>query len=244
MTEFEFQMGIDRLKSVYGEKAYPKERTEIIFTKVYLIKSAQWNHVVATLIASARYAPMLEDILKAARGFIEEANKGEEARRRLILEQRKAEGKTCRHCDDSGLISAYKRETSYSFSFRCPDEQCIAAQLNCNKHDVRWSEDYAATYLPVFASDKHTDHFERASPNFIKERDERIAANPKNRMHMALVDCVLDQIRSGTAGDVLDQQRTAHIETVKRFEDHGALTMPDTQPNEPESLQLDEAPPF
>ncbi len=66
------------------------------------------------------------------------------------LRERKSQGKSCYYCHDAGIISATKKVNGleYSFAFRCPDENCIAAEFKCNPYDVRWSDRFAGDYVP------------------------------------------------------------------------------------------------
>lgn len=62
MTPAEFTAGIDRLKNVYGEKAYANERVKVIFRAVQDMSGAWWARAVEQLIGTHRNPPMMPEI--------------------------------------------------------------------------------------------------------------------------------------------------------------------------------------
>lgn len=61
----EFGEQMDRLKNVYGDKAYPKERIELIWKNVGSLSALSFSRVVDDLISSFRNAPMAQEFSEA-----------------------------------------------------------------------------------------------------------------------------------------------------------------------------------
>lgn len=177
MTDHSFELGMQRLIKVYGMQAYPPERKMMILKLVKDLSCEDWVEVVSEIIGSQRYAPMADKIREIAQPWIDRLNASIAARHRATLAQRRVEGLTCRYCDDSGLITAFKKESGYEMSFRCPDADCQGAKVNCNKFDVPWAARFEADYVPVFSFSNQFKLFEQANQDWIKARDERL--NPK-----------------------------------------------------------------
>jgi hypothetical protein len=66
MTGNEFQIGMAKLRSNYGEKFYTSDREEIIFIEVRGFNAYQWYRMVDEMIGTHRVAPMLKEIRDAA----------------------------------------------------------------------------------------------------------------------------------------------------------------------------------
>lgn len=113
MTEFEYGAQIDRLKAVYGDKAYPDERVSMIWKKM------KWRHpdvlemAVDQLIADNQYAPLLNKILEAAVAAERahpELRIDPYAEVRIELSNRRRESTQCHMCWGVGIITAYRKD--------------------------------------------------------------------------------------------------------------------------------------
>lgn len=65
MTQEQFIAQIDRLHNVYGEKAYPKERMDVIWEKVRHTSREQFERAITQLIGECFSPPALSRILDA-----------------------------------------------------------------------------------------------------------------------------------------------------------------------------------
>lgn len=69
MNHAEFQNGMTKLISVFGEKAYPPPRVELFFREFRGLPAYRWLAVVEALVGNERLPPMLGEIrAEIARG--------------------------------------------------------------------------------------------------------------------------------------------------------------------------------
>ncbi len=66
MNAYEFQTQIDRLKNVYGEKAYPEERVKIFWTEVRDFPAAWFARQVDSWIGALKFPPLMTEISGSA----------------------------------------------------------------------------------------------------------------------------------------------------------------------------------
>lgn len=65
-----------------------------------------------------------------------------------LLNKQKEAGVRCKSCDGDGYISAIKTVDgrSYSYAFRCPDDNCLSAKVNANPGYPKWDESYSGEF--------------------------------------------------------------------------------------------------
>lgn len=66
MKSEQFDMQVNRLKDVYGDKAFPDQRIKIIWREVQDFDASWFTRVVDGLIGSERYAPLMDKFAEAA----------------------------------------------------------------------------------------------------------------------------------------------------------------------------------
>jgi hypothetical protein len=191
VTDYNFELGMQRLTKVYGLQAYPAERKMMILKAVKDLSDEAWVEVVSEIIGSHRYAPMADKIAEIARPWVDRLNASRAASHAAALSERRASGLTCRYCDDSGLITAFKKESGCEVSFRCPDADCQGAKVNCNRFDVPWSARFENDYVPVFTLTNHFKAFEQANQEWIKARDERLSPKKCGEDFEKVVDAII-----------------------------------------------------
>lgn len=151
MTEYGFFQNFARMKSVYGDDAFPPAREKIILERLKRLTDDEFRIVCDTVIGENRYAPTLKEFEKAAKAYLDAAFKREEYSWNQTLKDRRAAGQTCKTCDDSGHVSAILNENRHaaSFSFRCPVDGCIASERFVRTPTPVWSEFFAKRYTLV-----------------------------------------------------------------------------------------------
>jgi hypothetical protein len=155
MSPVEFDLEIKRLAECFGEKHFPRERLRLIWNGVATLSATGWRKVVDKILLTSRTAPMPNEIIELARAIEREefASTVKGAANAIfaeILPKDMPRPKRCPHCNDSGLVSAIRRGTNYSFAFRCPDENCVSAKEKCNPSDQRWNSSFAKDFELIF----------------------------------------------------------------------------------------------
>lgn len=118
MTFEEFQMGAAKLQRVYGEKAYPQERVEIIFRSVKYSSSKIWEETVTELIGEAMHAPPLSKIKETLYAVKKKFGESSDAWEGLRQQLRKLEQSSgCRKCFGQGVFLAMKRADPYQYQY-------------------------------------------------------------------------------------------------------------------------------
>src|SRR5690606_22679172 len=95
----EYVPQINRLKDVFGEKAYPEERVKSLYNAVRGLTPRHFASIVTDLIDTKRQAPLKPDFQEAARKYYAE----NENHIRAEME-RKWAGRSCRWCGNSGAV--------------------------------------------------------------------------------------------------------------------------------------------
>lgn len=141
MTYQEFEPAIARLRTVYGDKAYPKERVEVIFRSVKYSSSRVWDETVTELIGEAMHAPPLSkirEVLYLVKKRFNESSDPWQAQREEIRGLERTS--SCRQCYGSGTLAAHRRsdphEHLFVFSCDCYAGQ-VAIQLPENRGKIR-----------------------------------------------------------------------------------------------------------
>jgi hypothetical protein len=115
MNEYRFKNTMGRMIAVYGEKAYPKVRMDLIYRTVEQCDADEFDKFCDILIGNEKFAPMMEKfnefrVTDRTRRSIAE---------RSELVQRMEMGKACRFCADDGRVIAIKRSDKSTWAFLC-----------------------------------------------------------------------------------------------------------------------------
>jgi len=144
MTPEFFQDQIKRLKTRYGSNSYPSEVSALLFERYEKIPAPDFKEAVDKWITTTRTAPLRNEMDEV---FIHILSKIAEQER--INLQKGLDGKTCKHCSNSGFIVAYDRDcnefgykTVYAFRCNCPMGKVIPSKVPF------WSElNYGQKYV-------------------------------------------------------------------------------------------------
>lgn len=82
MNPTEFRAQIDRLTSTYGPKAYPMERTELLWNEFKSVNIWDFAEIVSRIIAENAMAPMLPKFRELFSGMKERSTSHKEELRR------------------------------------------------------------------------------------------------------------------------------------------------------------------
>lgn len=120
LEEFEFEM--NRLKSVFGERAYPVEKRNLIFKDVRNWPITRFKGVIDEAITNMRYAPLKSDMLEIYRSRFKEY---------LGINP----NKECKFCDENGFVAAMKGGQVWAFG-------CHKCELGTRKRGIarRWND--------------------------------------------------------------------------------------------------------
>lgn len=140
-----------RLRSMYGEKAFPDERVRLLAKELSPLTDEQLGGVVDDIIANLNHAPTLKDFVKYAEGLLKKNYDEREKAFEREIEARRNSGKSCWYCDDVGTVSAIDKTNRHAstFAFGCPAPDCIAREFKA-KNATRWSESWESRFQPCF----------------------------------------------------------------------------------------------
>ena len=111
-----FARQIDRLKSTYGDRAYPDERMKIIYNSLANYPDHYLERAVNDFIANMRQSPMLSDFVEKFSQF--EVEKAEQLKANYAaMPIQKVGGVECRFCNGSGYATV--RKDNYDFCTIC-----------------------------------------------------------------------------------------------------------------------------
>lgn len=135
MTKEEFTDVFKDFSQSYGTK-YPENQTQMIWDYVKEIGAGQLDVALGSLIEKHRTPPSVAAIRDVCRKLVFEASN--RRKERQISEIRSRSG--CRFCLATGLISAFKRDSSdQPYAFRC--QYCSCADiLKLSKNIPAWSD--------------------------------------------------------------------------------------------------------
>lgn len=138
MTFEEFEIQMNRLTGVYGDKAYPTERRKIIWNKFRETPIGVFKKTIESCIADHAMAPMLSKIETEMRQHWREYFESNPKHIR--------EPQPCAPCESSGILFAFKKNVkSNSFTFRCPS--CSnAGNERLSKSIIQWSDNFLNKY--------------------------------------------------------------------------------------------------
>jgi hypothetical protein len=130
ITQDEFDIGMSRLKAMFGQEVAHPMRAEIIAKAMRKLTSRQWDFVIEQLIATCRTAPVLKDFTKIAEPMLQANAKTRFEEEQHMLVRRREQRQTCSKCDDVGIIQALKRgaPSASTYAFRCDQPGCMASQ--------------------------------------------------------------------------------------------------------------------
>lgn len=136
MTDTCFQEEITKLKTIYGEKAYPTERIKLIRREMQRFDDHEFRQIVDELIATCGSAPLL-DKFRAVAGNV--VSKQPELQKSDYWENVQP---VCGDCKNRGVVRAVHRVNGNDYAFRCP---CVSGDKR-NANFTRWSWDLDAEY--------------------------------------------------------------------------------------------------
>lgn len=135
MTEYMFRHNMKRLAEVFGEKAYPRDRTEILWTYVKDCSDEAFGNWISRVIADSKFAPLGEQFREFARGNQERQEIPKSAT-------------FCTLCGNGGRIIATRISDKYKFAFSCT---CAVGDYWNKEYFPRWngSEKYQIELVPL-----------------------------------------------------------------------------------------------
>jgi hypothetical protein len=187
MTWQEFEQSISRLKAVYGDKAYPKERVEMVYRAVKWTHLAIWEESLNEIIGDCIHPPTVSKIKEIVNLTRKRMSIDDDPFKNLRAEIRELEKTSqCRKCFGSGTLSAHRRDDEFQhlFVFGCDCAAGVKAMLLPeNKNKIRqwnliiekeWRHDFEA------AHDQGTRiEARRATANIFSSKDLNLAIGEK-----------------------------------------------------------------
>lgn len=112
MVKAEFDLQVQRLRSVYGNSRYPDERVDMLWAKFQTVPFTDFKRAISKLIASEPHAPLYDKIqMELGQTVIG-------IRQKMVEEQ--AEKQDCSTCKNTGRYSTKATDgTSWSWRCRC-----------------------------------------------------------------------------------------------------------------------------
>jgi hypothetical protein len=160
----DFDEGMRRLKSVYGEKVFPPERVELIRRAVQYVAPEIWQATVGEVISEHMTPPNVNKIREALYATRKKLNVGETDFWSDIRNQIKEIEKSplaCRHCLGSGVFGAYRTQDAnrYLYTFLCVCRSGgLAARLPEHKGKIRqWDVKMRGEWHPEHESEPQPD---------------------------------------------------------------------------------------
>lgn len=187
MTHEEFSIGMDRLTETYGARNYPKERVNGIWKSVEHLPGYAWGEIIDTLICERSTPPMRNQILEAARPYLDDVQRAEFDK---MMDQLRT-WEACRWCKYTGLIRA--KHTDYDLGreseavFRCT--YCRASSLRrLSRGILAWG--LQVGWSPIYANGDVPDPWDIPNPNQVampqpREHEPEPVAQP-GRVHAIL----------------------------------------------------------
>lgn len=116
----EFSEGIDRLKDVFGDRAYSPERVKLIWKLVGREDRIFWHQCLDQLIGSSRQPPLLQEISQI---LYESRAKRSSETKKIAKEESWEFRYSCDFCYDNGVYLANKKGHTGEWAFRCHCEK-------------------------------------------------------------------------------------------------------------------------
>lgn len=144
MTEIGFNIQIGKLKSVYGEKGFHPARLKVVAKQLKLLTDDDFEIICEDIIANSNTPPTLKDFLKIGHNILHTRRLEQIERDKKLL----SESSRCSQCDGDGYVSATKSHEDhvYSYSFRCPNQFCLAAKIFSPPNYPAWSQQFEIEY--------------------------------------------------------------------------------------------------
>lgn len=161
MMQQEFMIELDRLKSVYGEKAYPEERVKILWNEFKTYEIARFKKAVDFLVAENFNAPPISKI-RDAMFYTPNASSA--------LKQ--APDYDCSWCGQSGVVTVFRKKDRAKFTLRCPCDD-----FGKQKHGERipvWKE----SFFKSFDLGPSTAAYASEPPKRIWHKSESVKESP------------------------------------------------------------------
>lgn len=211
MTHEEFSLGMDRLTETYGARNYPKERVKGIWRSVEVLPAYAWNDIIDTLICERNTPPMRNQILEAARPYLDDVQRGEFDK--MMQELRTWEA--CRWCKYTGLLRAKRIDPDIGETeavFRCT--YCRAAGLRqLSRGILQWN--LQANWTPLYAEGGSPDPWDIPNPNKAELPRER---DPHEAEPVAQPGRVQALVAGALAGKKIDVLQTDHEVDFEQIE--------------------------
>ena len=134
MQYAEFEVEINRLRSVFGDKAMPDEKVKIIWERVKNFPQSSLTKSVDVVIAED-HRPTLSNI-----GAYLGSNPEVEKAKALA-------NWDCSHCGQSGFVEATNRYTKNKTAFKC---SCVFGIQIQSKRIPEWHQDFSIHFIPDF----------------------------------------------------------------------------------------------
>lgn len=141
MTNAEFITQMERLARVFGERAYPTERTRLIWEQVSWLSEVSFARIVDDFIGSSRQPPLMPEFRDAIE--LERARiRGQE---NVIPDDRPWERPhACGYCYDTGAMLCEKRGAPGVWAFRCA---CAIGLRDPRKHIPYFTAAHARDFV-------------------------------------------------------------------------------------------------
>lgn len=148
MTPSEFKTGMDRIRNVFGDKAYPEERVDLIWQETRRLTAGEFATIVGELIA-AQAAPPLIGKFREAMAYMNSKNSGIRKQEREDWRNRQ---KPCRLCGKTGWVQAERVVDGSLYAFRCHcpcGEELLSRSIPqwLGRFDVAHGGDYQPLYI-------------------------------------------------------------------------------------------------
>ena len=111
MKKTQFEIGISKLKSVYGVNKFPKERTEVLFRRLEGIPYGVFMQGVENLLLKCKFAPMMDDFFSEFQETLLAMKTERDARLK--------EKYSCSICRSTGRVSYDSQKGIQPYCSRC-----------------------------------------------------------------------------------------------------------------------------
>lgn len=137
----EFIPFIERLRKVYGERAYPAERAEIVYKAFRYSRPEVVSAAIEEIIGEHMHAPAITKIREmlyiVRKRFGDQSDPWEPIRKQIFEIERNS---SCNHCFGSGVFMAHLRSDihAYQYCFGCHCRAgALAMQLPENRGKIK-----------------------------------------------------------------------------------------------------------
>ena len=133
------------LRDYFGDNAFPPKQSQILWQIFEPLAASEFRAVIQAVIEENARTPTIAAFRKAGGALIRDALKRRQQERTAELD---AAPVKCRACQNTGLMSALRRESpQHEVSFRCP--YCEAAKIRRLSHKiVLWIDELKTRYEP------------------------------------------------------------------------------------------------